>query len=194
MRVFRLMVAVIALLTAGCFAQADPFDDARAAYGNGDYATAVRGFRDLALKGDARAQSSLGNMYAEGRGVPKDDQQTVFWWRKAADQGDAPAQHNLGNRYVIGRGVPKDDKQAMFWFRKAADQGHALAQSSLGYMYADGHGVPKDNQQAYFWWLLASVSGYADSVKNRDIVESKLTPQQRAATQAQARDWKPHKQ
>ena len=44
---------------------------------------------------------------------------------------------------------------------------------------------------AYFWWLLASAQGDQDAVKNRDIVESRLSPDQRAAAQAAARTWQP---
>ena len=193
MRFFRRMVAVLVLVAAG-MVQAAPFDDAVAAYKQGDYATAERGFRALALQGDASSQYNLGWMYANGQGVPKDDQQAVFWYRKAADQGHAKAQYNLGFMYAKGEGVPKDDQQAVSWYRKAADQGNASAQYNLGLMYAKGEGVPKDDQLAYFWWLLSSVSGDASSIKNRDIVEAKLTSQKRATAQAHARDWKPRKQ
>lgn len=113
---------------------------------------------------------------------------------KAAEQGDARAQDNLGVMYAKGRGVPKDDQQAVFWFRKAAEQGEDIAQVNLGVMYEKGTGVPKDDQQAYFWWLLASVDGAADAIHNRDVVEKRLTPQQRMTAQAQARDWKPRVQ
>ena len=108
-----------------------------------------------------------------------------------AGSGNADAQLFLGLVYVNGEGVPKDDQQALHWLRKSADQGNASAQYNLGVMYRNGRGVPKDDQQAYFWWLLASVSGHAEAVKHRDLVETRLTPQQRAAAQADARTWKP---
>jgi hypothetical protein len=43
----------------------------------------------------ALAQSNLGFMYQNGRGVAKDDAQALVWYRKAADQGNAEAQKNL---------------------------------------------------------------------------------------------------
>jgi TPR repeat protein len=64
-------------------------------------AAAVRYFLDLkklreaAEKGDAEAQYSLGLMYREGRGVPKDDVEAEDWFRKAAGQGFAKAQDSL---------------------------------------------------------------------------------------------------
>jgi len=48
-----------------------------AAYKRGDFATAPREFRPLAEQGDALAQFTLGLMYGEGRGVPKDDAEAV---------------------------------------------------------------------------------------------------------------------
>ena len=85
----------------------------------------------------------------------------------------------------------KDYGTAFTGFKKLAEQGDAMAQFNLGVRYDDGRGVPKDDQLAYFWYLLASAQGDQDAVKNRDIVEKKLMPQQRANAQAAARVWKP---
>ena len=84
------------------------------------------------------AQSSLGFMYAEGRGVRRDYTQAVAWFRKAADQGNGNAQCNLGLAYRYGQAVARDDAQAVAWFRKAADQGHDGAQEELRKMEASG--------------------------------------------------------
>jgi TPR repeat protein len=48
------------------------FEEGRAAYERGDYATAIKKLRPLAEAGNAEAQFYLGAMYAEGRGVPQD--------------------------------------------------------------------------------------------------------------------------
>ena len=58
-------------------------------------------------------------------------------------------------------------------------------------MYGTGQGVPKDDQQTYFWWLLSSAQGDQQALKNRDLIERRLTPEQRAAAQALARTWQP---
>src|SRR4030095_10641771 len=63
-------------------------------------------------------------MYANGRGIGKDDGEAVQWYRKAADQGDATAQTNLGDMYRDGRCVPRDHATALRCFRKAAEQGN----------------------------------------------------------------------
>ncbi len=227
MRSLTSAVFLALALTTGAWVQAQTFEQSLAAYERKDYRTAFAGFKKLAEQGDADAQFSLGVMYADGQGVPKDEQQAVVWYRKAAEQGDALAQYNLGNMYANGRGVPKDEQQAVAWYRKAAEQGLASAQYNLGLMYANGRGVPKDDQQAvawyrkaaeqghasaqvmlggmydqgwgvprdeqsaYFWWLLASAQGDQDAAKWRDSLERHLSPEQRAAAQAAARNWQP---
>lgn len=138
------------------------------AFKRGDYATALRELRPLAEQGNANAQYRLGLMYANGRGVPKDDTQAVAWWRKAADQGYAPAQSNLGAMYANGRGVAQDDTQAVAWLRKAADQGDSPAQNNLGNMYWSGRGVPQDDTQADAWWRKAADPGDADAKNKLD--------------------------
>ena len=70
-------------------------------------------------------------MYREGKGVAKDGNQAVYWYRKAADQGDEDGQYGLGLMYEDGKGVAKDYKQAVYWYRKAADQGHEDAKQAL---------------------------------------------------------------
>ena len=67
----------------------------------------------------------LGSLYAEGKGVPKDDAKAVHWYTKAAKQGDASAQYMVGVVYYYGDGVPEDHVLAYAWFSIAAAQGDA---------------------------------------------------------------------
>jgi len=53
--------------------------------------TAVHWYRQAAEAGEARAQISLAQCYATGRGIDKDAVHAIFWARKAADQGVADA-------------------------------------------------------------------------------------------------------
>lgn len=148
-------------------------------------------FGKSANQGYAEAQYMLGGMYANGKGTAKDDRQAFFWYRKVADKGYIPAEYIVGYMYEYGQGVPKNEKQAVFWYRKAAEKGHADAQYSLGMLYVLGQGVPQDFLQAYFWQLLASAQGNVAATKQRDVVEAKLSPSQRATVQAVAQTWKP---
>src|SRR5271166_1226721 len=100
-------------------AMAGPLEDGQAAYQRGDYAEAMRLLRPLAERADARAQTDLGLMYDNGRGVPKYYGQAVAWYRKAAEQGYEAAQNDLGVMYALGQGVPQDYVQAYMWFNLA---------------------------------------------------------------------------
>jgi TPR repeat protein len=149
--------------------------------------------QEKAEQGDARAQWSLGVMYAHGQGVAKDEAEAVNWYRKAAEQGNADAQWFLVIRYASGRGVPKDEAEAVNWLRKAAEQGGASAQFQLGVRHANGEGVAKDETAAYMWYLLAGAKGNEIARKNIPIIEKTLTSEQRAEGQRMAKDWKPKK-
>lgn len=115
------------LLTSAIVAFAGDYEDGVAAINRGDYEAAHARFRQAAEHGHARAQSSLAAMHYSGLGVPKDQEQAVYWYTKAAEQGHAGAQYNLGLMYAQGEGVPKDQEQALYWYNKAAEQGHAEA-------------------------------------------------------------------
>ena len=84
-----------------------------------------------AEQGIAQAQFNLGNMYAQGKGVPRNDVEAVRWYRMAAEQGYADAQLNLGYMYGTGEGIPKDYVQAYAWYNIAAAQGDETAKESL---------------------------------------------------------------
>lgn len=137
--------------------RSSPRFEAQSAIRKGDYVTALKVLRDQAGKGDAFAQSSLGEMYLLGRGTPKDTAEAVAWYRRAADQGYAAAQVKLGSFYKNGTGVAKDASEAVRWYRKAAQQGDAVAERYLGDMYLKGLGVPKDMNEAARWYGRAAV-------------------------------------
>ena len=146
----KILIVTVFLTAFGGITYAD-FNDGWVASKEGDYKTAFNEWKPLAEQGYAGAQLNLGVMYANGKGVLKDDKQATKWYQKAADQGDADAQHSLGWMYGNGRGVLKDYKQAVKWYQKAADQGGADAQHNLGVMYAYGKGVLKDLSKAKYW-------------------------------------------
>ena len=116
---------------------------------------AVRWYRLAAEQGLARAQLSLGLMYANGRAYRRTMPTAVRWYRLAAEQGNDFAQWRLGNMYNYGWGVPEDDAEAVRWYRLAAEQGNDFAQWRLGNMYATGWGVPEDDAEAVRWYRLA---------------------------------------
>ena len=122
--------------------------------------------RREAEQGNVVAQFSLGNMYANGAGVPRNDAEAMRWYRKAAEQRHAAAQNNIGLMYVNGTGVSRNNIKAMEWFHKAAEQGHATALYNLGLMYANGTGVPRNDAEAMRWYRKAAEQGHAAAQNN----------------------------
>jgi hypothetical protein len=150
----RLLVFILAF----AFGQvlAGPLDSARNAYSNKEYRRAADLYLPLAQGGDATAQFNLGVMYDQGQGVPRDDQQALYWYRKAADQDFVEAQFNIGIMYAIGQGMPKDFKQAADWYRKAAIQGYVEASRALANLYLFGQGVPRSETKSKYWNQVAA--------------------------------------
>lgn len=177
----------------------EDLDAANAAYGKGDYAAALSLLRPLAERGDAGAQYSLGIMYRNGKGVPQGLGDAIKWYRRAADQGNPFAQYNLGVMYDEGRGVAQSDTEAMAWYRKAANLGDARALYNLGVMYEKGQGIAPNSAQAYMWYSLAAFrfqgtdeQARARSLRSRDHVATKMSPEQLAAAQKMTREWRPN--
>lgn len=142
------------------------FNEGVAALDREDFASALREFRPLALKGDADAQNNLGVMYELGQGVTQDYREAMKWYRLAANQGYAGAQNNLGVMYDKGRGVALHYREAVKWYRLAAEQGNASAQHNLGVMYDNGRGVAQDYREAAKWYHLAADQGDPDAQNN----------------------------
>jgi len=155
-----------------------------------DYDTSLEEFQSTAERGDAKAQVTLGVLYAEGKGVPQDYQEALRWYRLAMNQGDAYAQNNLGGMYDRGKEVPQDYTEAVKWFRLAANQGVAAAQYNLGVMFFKGQGVPRNYVRAYMWASLAATQGAEHTAKGLEIFEKEMTPDHLAKAQRLAREWK----
>ncbi len=60
---------------------------ARALAKKGDYTEALRRFEKAAENGNAVAMSSLGSLYANGKGVPQDYAKARDWYEKAVAKG-----------------------------------------------------------------------------------------------------------
>jgi TPR repeat protein len=98
----------LAIMAMALPANAGPFEDGMAATLRGDHAAALKFWRPLAEKGDARAQFYLGVMYDAGEGLPQDRVESVKWTRLAAEQENVDAQYFLGIGYHFGKGAPQD--------------------------------------------------------------------------------------
>jgi TPR repeat protein len=123
----------------------------------------VSWYRKAAEQGHADAQFTLGYMYSNGCGVPKDDKLAASWYRLAAEQGEAAAQFNLAIMYLSGEGVQEDNVSAHMWLNLAIEGGQVN---------------------------LAATGGDQDAPKLLDAITEDMTPAQIAEAQRLAREWK----
>ena len=102
------MSALLFVLVAAGPAAAGPLQAGIAAYNRHDYPTAARLLMPLAQRGSPMAQTYVGFMFANGRGLPQNYVAAADWYRAASEQGVPVAQFMLGLAYDKGQGLPQD--------------------------------------------------------------------------------------
>jgi TPR repeat protein len=154
-----------------------------------DFKEAAVWYEKLAKQGDARAQTSLGLMYARGYGVAKNMDTARKWWSFAAAQNDPGAQFNLGVIYSRGEGVEPDYPQAVQWLNRASQRGHVQAQRNLGLLYYEGKGVERDPVRAYYWLKVAALQGDDVSEEALKTIGKGMSADQVRQAETQADEW-----
>lgn len=105
---WRQQLSALTLGACLCFSNtlyAGVLEDGIAAYQTGDPKRAFGLLQPLARQGNAEAQNYLGLLYANGKGVQRDDTTAAYWFRQAADQDNDKAKRNLA--YLIANGRAK---------------------------------------------------------------------------------------
>lgn len=105
-----------------------------------------------AVKGDSNAQFQLGLFYQ--RGLQRDMEKAINWYKLAAEQGHAAALEILGMLYLAGSGIPKDIIKGIQCLEKASENGNLSSNLTLGEIYSNGlFDIKKDNGLARQWLL-----------------------------------------
>ena len=165
---------------------AESFSDGWVLYKKGEYAEAYKIFLDLAKKSNSDAQTALGQMYATGRGVPKDYVASALWLERAAVRHHAHAQLNLGGLYHNGQGVKRDKGIARYWWGRSAEQGNGLAMLRLGVLLAYGATWgPSDHRIEAYKWFAVALSKFSTSDKHRMTASENLQNLRELMTEVQ---------
>lgn len=124
-----------------------------------------------ANNGDAIAQYEVGMAYLEGKGIDKNADHALTWFKKSSDlgfkkadiayaetffsknmelaeKGDAEGQYRVALALLQGYGVKKDDGEALDWFTKAAKQNHGNAVMALSKIIGVSNSVTHINNSA----------------------------------------------
>lgn len=115
----------------------DKIDYAFGAFQRGFYLTAFEIAVERAKLGDAKAQSLIGYLYANGLGLPKSLDEAIIWYQLAARNGDPQALVELANLAALGIGMPVDKKKAATYLEEALGKGVVEANYWLGLLCID---------------------------------------------------------
>ena len=164
------------------------------AYHRLDFTAAHGHWMRAARRGDARAETWIGIMHAEGKGVARDPAAAIRWFTRAAQKGYAEAEFRLGVIYEFGHGVPEDKSRARHWYRLAADHAHVEAQIRLSTFHEFGIGTAVNHVRAYVWADIAHriAPNHAQRVRaggQRDTMAEMMTPGQIAEARRSAKAW-----
>jgi len=125
-----------------------------------------------AESGSVDAQILLAQMYEEGKGVMKDQENALRWYRRAADQGHDGAKQILAihdklrvaesNLERLGVELGELKRQVDDLAAKA-ESGDVVSQFGLGQCYENGTVVEKNEMLAAKWYRRAAEAGCADA-------------------------------
>jgi TPR repeat protein len=165
--------AIAATLLLAAILVLQPYsDDAAAAEPDYAYGEYQRGnfLRAFALAthyveetSDVKSMTLLGELYADGYCVPKNDEKAAEWYKLAADRGDRDAMFALAMFRLQGRAGSRDRDASAKLLAAAAKLGHPIAAYDLALLYIEGQLFPRDFNRAAELLHVAAVAGNAEA-------------------------------
>ncbi|HTD89435.1 MAG TPA: SPOR domain-containing protein [Burkholderiales bacterium] len=190
-RFSHLVLGVCIFFLAAAANGASTIDEGKAAFEKGDYKTAIEIWQALIQEGRPDGLFFLGVMYAEGKGLDRDQAKAFQLYSEAAKKDHVPAQYNLGNQYATGEGVVQDFSLAEYWWTKAAERGLMHAQINLGNLYYHGVTGEKNLDRARKWLTLAANQGSPDAKQTLARLEVEMPQAPTHSTQITRSDATP---
>ncbi len=120
--------------------------------------------------GEAASQYQVALRYEKGRGVKRNQDQALAWYRRSAEQGYLPAQVDLGWILLLGEGVPVQTEEAIKWNCSASRAGSAQAIFNLAWMYDMALGVAEDDTKAVYYYQLAAERNHCRAMLNLAVM------------------------
>lgn len=173
-----LLTWLFALPAHGQVSDQKAYEDACQAYSSGLYSIAFRDLMPFAARGDAWSQFAVAEMLRTGKGVERDREEALVWYRRAAVQGLGAAQCNLGSALYFGWGTAPDPQAAIDWWLEAALKGNSCAMFNLGTEIARGRYIVRDYVRAYRWLLEADKRGCTHAPEILRNLRKVMTPVQ----------------
>jgi len=105
------------------------------------------------------AEYYVGLYYQNGKGVPQNIDQAIYWYEKAALKKNKNALYHLA--MILIKQEDKDFKVVARLLEQAAALDHPHAQYNLAVMYQKGDGVIQDMKRSLFWYEKAANANLA---------------------------------
>jgi TPR repeat protein len=141
-----------------------------------------------AEKGQPQAMLTVGALYEQGIGVPRNFTRALEWYEKAAFAGDKEGYFRMGNCHEIGMGTVADMAKAIAAFETAAGMGSASARHKMASLYLAGRGVPRDEAKGFTLLVSAAEAGNGAAANELAVVHLKGLLGQKEDP-AKAREW-----
>ena len=123
-------------------------DLAYGAFQRGHFLTAFNEATKRAQQNDPAAMTLLGELYAQGLGVGRDDTKAAQWYKLAAAKGDRDAMFALAMFSFQGRATTKNRKRRRDCSRPPPSSVTRCAAYDLGLLYLQGQQFPQDFKRA----------------------------------------------
>jgi len=134
----------------------DKYYDGKLFYESKEYDKALEVFQYLANEHSyALACNKIGQMYFDGIGVEKSDEQAYSWWGKAAKFGHVDSQYLFG-KFEIDNG---NIESGMHYIEAAANQNHEDAAYLLARSLYHGKNIDQDRDKSVEYYARASKAG-----------------------------------
>lgn len=145
-------------------------------------------FLKAATKGHAESQIWL-SLYHEKK---YNHEESLKWINLAVQQGNLEACYILGRWLLDGDNhIERNWPQAFNLFRYASERNHSDSRYFMGLMYEEGKGVVQSYVKAYMWYCLAAAGGDEEAIKERRVLEKKMTMAKVMDAQKLAEEWQP---
>jgi hypothetical protein len=134
-----------------------------------DVEKAIEYFKKAYELGDQTAACRIGELYAEGKRLPKDYKKAIEWFNKGIENNCTFSMLSLYWIYYTDNPDTKDfhdDNKAYNLLKKAMSHGNGDAYDKLGYWYTVGKYVEKDDQKAFELYKKAAELGSSYGMLN----------------------------
>lgn len=139
-----------------------------------DLAQGEAWLRKAADAGHVRAMTRLGTLLAREERSDEEKQESLDWYRRAAELWDSSGMVFMGFAYREGRGVSVDEKKAVEWFIKAHEAGARNAAELAGRLLSYR---AENHLEAVKWLRIAAESGNELSYASlAEIYEDRRSP------------------